>query len=97
MFVYIIHSPALDRYYIGETSDVQQRLLQHRSAFFKASFTTRASDWELVLSIPCADRSVARKLEAFLKRQRNRDFFRQFINDDPYRNKLLLERFGISR
>ena len=96
MFVYIIHSSSLDRFYIGETEDTDQRMHQHRTGYFKASFTRRAIDWTLVLVIPCADRTNARSIEVFLKRQRNREFLRRFITDEPYRNKLLNERFGSS-
>jgi putative endonuclease len=95
MFVYIIHSPARDKFYIGETNDVDARLDQHRTGYFRSSSTAGTKDWTLVLVIPCGNRSKARRVEAFLKRQRNRDFLARFIHNDLYRKTLLEERFGI--
>jgi putative endonuclease len=46
-FVYVIYSLSLDRYYIGETVDVQGRLIEHRQHRYAASFTSIAEDWEI--------------------------------------------------
>jgi putative endonuclease len=97
MYVYILYSAARGRYYIGETQNVEQRLMQHRTGFFRASSTANTTDWELVIAIPCADRIIARALEAFLKRQRNRQFLERFMLDEAYRKKLLFDRFVIEQ
>ncbi|NCD68715.1 GIY-YIG nuclease family protein [Mucilaginibacter sp. R11] len=44
--IYILHSAILDRYYIGSTQNVAERLRRHLSNH--KGFTARASDWELV-------------------------------------------------
>ncbi len=95
MYLYILFSAGRDKFYIGETSDVAVRLNQHRTGYFKSSSTAGMSDWALVLVIDCGDRSKARQVEAFLKRQRNRDFLTRFIHNESYRKNLLTERFGI--
>jgi len=95
MYVYILFSASRDRYYIGETLDIEQRLVQHGTGVFRRSSTANTSDRTLVLAIPCVDRSVARRLEAFLKRQRNRGFLQRFILNEAYRRTLLRERFDI--
>ena len=95
MYVYILFSASRDRYNIGETLDIEQRLVQHRTGFFRRSSTANTYDWALVLAIPCVDRSVARRLEAFLKRQRNRVSLQRFILNEAYRRTLLRERFDI--
>ena len=95
MYVYILFSAGRGKFYIGETSDVAVRLNQHRTGYFKSSSTAGMSDWALVLVIDCGDRTKARQVETFLKRQRNRDFLTRFIHNESYRKKLLTERFGI--
>lgn len=42
---YIIYSVKLDRYYIGHTENMNQRLLQHNSGI--STFTAKANDWLL--------------------------------------------------
>ena len=44
--VYIIYSPSLDRYYIGFTQDITDRLRRHNSK--SKGFTNRANDWIIV-------------------------------------------------
>ena len=48
--VYIIYSIKLDKFYVGETSDFKNRLEEHKTGFYKNSFTAKAQDWELFLS-----------------------------------------------
>jgi putative endonuclease len=65
-YVYIIHSPRLQRYYIGSTSNVEKRLREHNAG---KSISTRAGiPWELVRIECFATRSEAilqeRKIKA---------------------------------
>ncbi|MBN3519274.1 GIY-YIG nuclease family protein, partial [Algoriphagus lutimaris] len=38
-FVYILYSGSKDRYYIGQTENLEERLFQHNSDYFKNSHT----------------------------------------------------------
>ena len=80
-YCYIIYSPSLDKYYVGETVDLTLRISQHNAATFKGAFTTIASDWELYLEIPCLDINEARKFESFIKRMKSRKFIQLIKND----------------
>ncbi|WP_215226081.1 GIY-YIG nuclease family protein [Echinicola shivajiensis] len=52
--VYILYSKSIDTfYYIGFSSDLSQRIDQHREHGIKGSFTNRAEDWELYFSLSC--------------------------------------------
>lgn len=79
-YCYIIYSPSLDKYYVGE--DLTLRISQHKSSTFKGAFTTIAKDWELYLEIRCEDISEARKLESFIKRMKSRKFIERIKNDE---------------
>jgi len=46
MVVYILYSKNIDRYYIGSTSNIEERLRKHNSKH--RGFTGKASDWEVV-------------------------------------------------
>ena len=46
-FLYIIYSKQSNRFYIGETQNVQKRVLMHNQHTFKNAFTTSAKDWQL--------------------------------------------------
>jgi putative endonuclease len=54
---------------------------EHVNAFFKGSFTARASDWELRLCIEFDDILKARNAEAFIKRMNSRKFIEKLIQD----------------
>ena len=71
---YIIYSPSFDKFYIGETEDFQKRLLWHNSKQFTGASTKYTADWEEYLILECRDRSHARKVESFIKRQKSRRF-----------------------
>ena len=78
-YLYIIHSKSIDKYYVGESPDVINRLDQHNSHYFKKGFTNSAEDWEIVLSIKCESRTDAVYLEKFIKRMKSKKFIQKII------------------
>ena len=65
-YVYLIeseHSPP--HRYVGSTSDVEQRLLEHNSG--KSKYTTKYKPWRLVTYIAFNSRSKAEVFERYLK------------------------------
>ena len=45
-YVYIIHSPHWQRYYVGSAEDVEKRLQQHNAG--KSASTRAGMPWELI-------------------------------------------------
>ena len=80
-FLYVLHSKSKDKYYIGETTDVNFRLNIHNSHGFKNSFTKIADDWTIVLQFECKDRNEAIYLENFTKRMKSKKFIQKIIDD----------------
>ena len=74
-FVYILYSLSADRFYVGETVNVSERIKQHNSGFYDGSYSKQAKDWELYFEIECTSRSQALKFEKFIKKMRNRNFY----------------------
>ncbi len=71
---YIIYSPSIDKFYTGETANPETRIFQHNQGYFENSFTSQVSDWEIFITIPCRDRSHARKVEGFIKSMKSKKF-----------------------
>ncbi|MEO8516560.1 MAG: GIY-YIG nuclease family protein [Flavobacterium sp.] len=80
-FLYILFSKSKDKYYIGETSDVDFRLNLHNSHNFKNNFTKIADDWSVVLQFECYDKNDALYLEAFIKRMESKKFILKIIDN----------------
>ncbi len=73
-FVYILFSETLNKFYIGQTVYVEERLKQHNSGFYNSAFSKVATDWELFWMLECKTRGQALKIERHIKEMRNRDF-----------------------
>ncbi len=69
--VYIIHSETSNRYYCGQSSNVEHRLNQHNDPEYRLSKTTKrfAGPWILVWTHMRKDRSEATTLERKIKRR----------------------------
>jgi putative endonuclease len=65
---YILYSKSINRYYVGYTSDIIERIKLHNSSTFgNKSYTHCTSDWELFLLIECANIEQAVFIESKIK------------------------------
>ncbi len=78
-YVYIIHSEKLDSYYIGFTEDLDRRIHQHNSHFYKSASTIKADDWNLFHKIPCDSKGQAMKIESHIKRAKSRKYLENLL------------------
>ena len=93
-YVYILYSSTHDKYYIGQTSDLETRMLFHNE-LSENSFTSRYRPWELKKAIPVQGRRMARKMENYIKNRRSRNYVKSLIeNEDAVQR--LLRRFDSS-
>jgi len=68
---YIIYSAALDRYYVGHTTQaMEERLRKHLSNH--SAWTSRAKDWRVVYQKQHADKSSAYRQELEVKGWKSR-------------------------
>ncbi len=88
-YVYIIYSAQLNRYYVGETPDVEDRLRRHRSGYYRGSYTSKAQDWELRLTITCRNRSQALSIERAIKRRKSRKYIEDLLQHENLVTRLL--------
>ena len=78
-FVYIIYSKKFDKFYKGQSMDIDNRLARHNSGKEKATAPYRP--WKLVWYVEKESRSEAMKLEAKLKnlsKERIRGFIKKY-------------------
>lgn len=77
--VYAIYNKKHQRFYIGQTEDLERRLEQHNNKTFRG-YTSRFDGlWNLIYSEGAASRVEAIKREKQLKSFRGREFVKQFI------------------
>ena len=62
-----IYSSVIDKFYTGQTEDIQRRLEEHNRG--KTSFSAQGMPWTLVYSKDCSSRSEAIKLQKFIKKR----------------------------
>ena len=77
---YILYSAKLDRYYIGHTEDLEQRLVQHNSGL--STFTAKANDWIIVYQQFFDTREEARKRENEIKKKKSRKYIEWISSAD---------------
>jgi putative endonuclease len=64
-YVYILYSPSVQRFYIGSTSNLPQRLHYHNTG--RSPYTKGKGPWHLVYSEECATKEQALHRERELK------------------------------
>lgn len=88
-FLYIIYSQKLDKFYVGESQNVEQRLFLHNTHSFKKAYTKAANDWKIKLSFECNCRKDAIIIEKFIKKMKSRNFIVKVINQPQILNDIL--------
>jgi putative endonuclease len=66
-FVYILLSEKLDRYYVGSTNNIVDRLKRHNGG--QGKYTSKGVPWELITSFEVNSRSEAVNLEMKIKKR----------------------------
>jgi putative endonuclease len=79
-YVYILYSLTADKFYVGQTPDVQKRLWEHNNPNENSKFTAKYIPWELVLHFPVSEsRADSMKMENFIKSQKSKKFILKLI------------------
>jgi putative endonuclease len=78
--VYILYSIQFKKSYVGQTNDLQKRLLEHNEAA-TTGFTIPYRPWCLVHTENFETRSLAMKREKYLKTWAGRIFVKSLIDE----------------
>jgi putative endonuclease len=76
-WVYIAYSKMIDKYYVGQTENVDKRLLVHR-----VRKNLGANDWELKYKEEFLSRSQAMKRELEIKKKKSRKYIEWLIQSN---------------
>jgi len=77
-YTYILYSAALDKYYVGATNNLEDRLNRHNTDSDK--FTSKGQPWALVYSEEYPTKSEAMKREREIKSKKSRKYIEQLIS-----------------
>ena len=81
-YIYILYSQSANKFYVGQTSDVQRRLEEHNNPIVKSKFTAKFIPWEITVFFPVSDsRADAMKIEKFIKSQKSKKFILKLIEN----------------
>ena len=78
-YTYIIFSISLNRFYIGSTADIEERIVRHNQK--SKGFTGNKSDWKLVYSESFKSREEAIEREFQIKKSKSRKMIEKLISD----------------
>ncbi len=78
-FIYIIYSKEADKYYVGQTENIEDRLISHRSGISK--YTSIADDWLLAYSETLKTRKEAISREIEIKKKKSRKYIEWLISN----------------
>jgi len=90
--VYILFSKQINKFYIGQTINLDNRIIEHNKGIHDKAFTRRADDWNLYFKIECTSRQQSIKIEKYLKNMKNRMYFKN-LKLYPEITQKLLTRF----
>lgn len=77
-YVYILYSLSLDKYYIGQTQDLNHRIFRHTNSGSKS--TKGTNDWLLKHHESFDTRGEATKRESEIKKKKSRKYLEWLIN-----------------
>ena len=79
-YIYILRSKKCEKYYVGQTDDIFQRLLEH-NVFSEKSYTSKYRPWVLKAVFDVGlSRGIALKIERHIKKQKSRKYIEDIIN-----------------
>jgi len=76
--VYILYSATTDKYYVGQTENIEGRLSRHTNSGNKS--TRFAKDWKVVYEEHFDTRSEAVRREQFIKNKKSRKYIEWLIS-----------------
>jgi len=77
-FTYILYSEFRDRYYIGSSSNPEERLARHNAGATQSTKSGRP--WKIVYTELYNSKSDSLKREIFLKRMKSRVYLEELIS-----------------
>jgi len=91
-YLYILQSEKTVVYYVGQTNDLDRRLIEHNTPQ-GTKFTNRHSPWGLKASFEIGeDRSLSLKIEHHIKKQKSKKYIKELIERGSINQ--VIEKYG---
>ena len=82
-YIYILYSASADKYYVGYTSNPEQRLKEHNEQIAFNTFTSKFRPWQMAALFECStDEKEAVQMERFIKKQHSRQLIERLLLPD---------------
>ena len=95
-FLYFLYSPSIDKYYVGQSAKVEERLSYHNSDE-NSIWTKRGKPWILVAQFVFPTKKDALIAERFIKNQKSRKLIANITKEGyRFRNQILENRIRAS-
>ncbi|WP_019599920.1 MULTISPECIES: GIY-YIG nuclease family protein [Rhodonellum] len=78
-FVYILYSSSIDKYYVGQSENVANRIAFHNDGVRNKIWTRRGIPWELKTVFGFESKTESLKAEKFIKNQKSRIFIEKLL------------------
>ena len=79
-YVYALYSSKFNKIYVGQTIDLDKRLIEHNSGL--SNYTKRFMPWKIIYTEKVETRTNAMKREKQLKSQKGRGFVLKHIGKE---------------
>ena len=78
-YLYILKSKISDKFYIGQTENLERRVFYHNSGYSKS--TKYGVPWELVYTEKFTSRSEAYRREQEIKSQKSKEYISKLVEN----------------
>ena len=78
---YILFSPSIDKFYIGYSSNIEERVRFHNDINKNRIWTKRGQPWEKFFVIEGLTKSQALKVEKYIKRMKSKKYLQELPNN----------------
>jgi putative endonuclease len=82
-YTYVLHSNKFDEIYIGYTSDLKRRLVEHNQGLNIS--TKRYRPWRVIYYEACMEEQDARRREGYLKTTQGRRLLKRRLKEYYYK------------
>ena len=88
-YVYIIFSVSVQKFYVGETENISERIIKHNTKAYSSAFTSQSNDWSIQTTIECESRTQALQIEKHIKSMKSKVYLENLVKYLEMREKLL--------
>ncbi len=84
-YLYILYNREIDKYYVGQTNNLQKRLFEHNNHSCKKRYSSKQKGyWEIVYQECLLSRGLAISREKEIKKKKSKRYIRDLIEQPRF-------------